>query len=118
MIRRTLLRQSRTAIAHNSQQCRQPVVPFTQAYLRQSAPPLPRRRIASTWWYSTTAETQQTDAAGGAAPAASPNGTKADSNEIEEVEDPLRRELEVKNREVIDLKVRTNPLFRWLRIIA
>lgn len=50
-------------------------------------------RQASGRWYSSEAEAKSDEQA------------KAASKEAESVEDPLRKELDAKNKEVIDLKV-------------
>ncbi len=103
MMRRALLRQAQSAAIGRSIQ---PRTSFLQTPARWSGQ-TPRRRAASAWFSSAT-ESGKSDAQ------ESSTSSQASSERIEDresgKEDPVKKELEAKNREVIDLKVRVAVL--------
>ncbi len=102
MIQRTLLRNA------GAFSC--PVRSFSKPYFSSSfspvrtvSSPLPRRTAISRFYSTPVEPNVNTDANSSAA-----GQTQADGNEGAE-HDPLKRDLQVKEREIIDLKVRLSP---------
>ena len=102
MIQRLLLRQSRAFSSRSSSVLRtsKPTSPPFRRLPTQSS-----RHITASQSYSTTAEASNGTA--GEASAAQENQSETNTKPIEA--DPRDKELEAKNKEVIDLKVRTPP---------
>jgi hypothetical protein len=100
MIPRTLLRQTR-AVSSSIRTI--PRTSLARPQFRQSNLSFARTsRPATARWYSTEPETQKAE---GAAAAESKTEEKS-----AEAEDPAKKELEAKNKEIIDLKVTPLPL--------
>jgi len=95
MIQRTLIRHTR-ALSSSIRSA-----PRTAISRPQFIPAnrLPARPLASARWYATEPEAKKDSE-----PAAAEGKTEA------KTEDPVKKELEVKEREIIDLKVRRNTL--------
>ncbi|KIN02535.1 hypothetical protein OIDMADRAFT_160014 [Oidiodendron maius Zn] len=108
MIQRILLRQPRALAS-----CRKSASPLNLLIRSQLRPanaafaPV-SRQIAATRFYATEPQAK----ADGEAAAPESNGKGSGENGAEEVEDPLKKELEAKNKEIIDLKD------RYLRSVA
>lgn len=101
MIQRTLLRQSRAltswkqSVPRNlltGSQFRPGNVAFAQAV----------RPLAAARFYATEPESKT-------------EGAAAAGNGAQEAEDPLKKQLEAKDKEIIDLKVRPTTSERWFR---
>lgn len=112
MIQRILLRQSRALAS-----CRKsayPLNPLIRSQLRPAnaafAPV--SRQIAATRFYATEPQAK----ADGEAAAPESNGKDNGENGTGEVEDPLKKELEAKNKEIIDLKVCTRTKKKCRRL--
>ena len=99
MIQRSLLRQSRVAGRRLQAQSRTPLSRFHFPPIRISQQPL--GRIPQRWQSTTTTAAETSNDANTEA-STSEAAPKAETQE----EDPLKKELDAKNREVIDLKVR------------
>jgi molecular chaperone GrpE len=101
MIQRTLLRHSRALAS-----CR-PAAPRSSLIRSQFRPanaafaPL-SRQVPATRFYATEPEAKAEGKAAAAEENVKENGEK---NGAEEAEDPVKKELEAKNKEIIDLKV-------------
>lgn len=93
-MRRALLRQVQSAPITRSSLPR--VTPFLQSPARWSGQS-PRRQVASAWFSSSTESTNND--------AAAQSSTSEQPASGETPQDPVKKELEAKNREVIDLKV-------------
>ena len=103
MIQRSLLRQSR---AIGSSLYRSPsVLPSRLCAPAARRSPIPVHHASPARWYSAETNTEPTTGA----QASQSEQAAPEAEIISEAEDPLKKELETKNREIIDLKVWTAP---------
>lgn len=105
MIQRSLLRQSRALSSNLPRNLATLPSRYSSSPLRIL--PIPASRSFLPKWYSTTPETK---AEASEASAAESSEVMSGKDEVEAPEDPLKKELETKNREIIDLKVSLNSL--------